>query len=95
MSIVRINEFRATLGEASALRSFLQSVIDIIRTAPGCQSCELLVRHEDDTNMVIVERWDSIAAHQAAASMIPSEKLAEVRPLLAEPPAGHYFDTSR
>jgi quinol monooxygenase YgiN len=95
MSIVRINEFQAADGQAQALREFLGSVIGVIETSPGCQRCELLVDPEDATRLVIVEAWDSVAAHQAAASRIPPEKLAEVRPLLAGPPLGRSYHRLR
>jgi quinol monooxygenase YgiN len=95
MAIVRINDFHAAPDQAAALRAFLSSVIDVIQTSPGCQGCQLLVQHDDPTRLVIVETWDSVAAHQAAATRIPPEKLAEVRPLLAEPPSGRYHDQLR
>jgi quinol monooxygenase YgiN len=95
MPIVRINDFHAAPEKAAALRAFLSSVIDVIETSPGCQRCELLAQHDDPTRLVIVETWDSVAAHQSAAARIPPEKLAEVRPLLAEPPTGRYHDRLR
>jgi quinol monooxygenase YgiN len=95
VAIVRINEFRSVAGKAAELREFLRAVIDVIETSPGCQRCELLLDQEDATRLVIVESWESVAAHQAAASRIPPEKLAEVRPLLAQPPTGRYHDRIR
>jgi len=95
MSIVRINEFQAAADKATALRQFLRSVINVIERSPGCQGCELLADQEDDTRLAIIETWDSIAAHQAAATQIPPEKIAEVRPLLAEPSKGRYYDRIR
>jgi len=95
VSIVRINEFRSAPGKAGELREFLRGVIDVIETSPGCQRCELLADQEDATRLVIVESWDSVSAHQAAASRIPPEKLTEVRPLLAQPPTGRYHDRIR
>ena len=92
MSVVRINEFHAAAGKATALREFLRAVIAEIQTAPGCQGCDLLADQEDNTALVIVETWESVAAHQAAAGRIPPEKIAEVRPLLAAPPKGRYYD---
>jgi quinol monooxygenase YgiN len=92
MSVVRINEFHAASNKTTALRDFLRAVIAEIETAPGCQGCELLADQQDNTCLVIVETWDSVAAHQAAADRIPPEKIAEVRPLLAAPPKGHYYD---
>ena len=92
MAIVRINEFRAAIGKAAGLRDFLASVISTIQQAPGCQHCELLVDHEDPERFAIIETWDSIAAHQAAAMRIPPEKMAEVRALLGDSPRGRYYD---
>jgi heme oxygenase (mycobilin-producing) len=92
MAITRINEFVAAPGQALALREFLTSVVTVIEEAPGCLGCEMLVGHEDDARLAIVETWESVAAHQAAATRIPPDKLAEIRPLLAEPPKGRYYE---
>jgi quinol monooxygenase YgiN len=91
MAIVRINEFHAVTGKATALLEFLRAVIDVVKGSSGCHGCQLLVDAEDDLRLAIVETWDSIAAHQAAAGKIPPEKLAEVMPLLATPPQGRYY----
>ena len=91
MSTVRLNEFQAAPGKAAALRAFLQSIIGIVEAAPGCLGCELLAGSEDDSRLVIIERWESAADHQAAAKLIPREKVAEVQPLLADPPKGRYY----
>ena len=53
---------------------------------------ELLVDQEDASQLVIVEQWNDVASHQTAAKLIPPSKLAEVGPLLAEPPKGRYYD---
>jgi quinol monooxygenase YgiN len=92
MAIIRINEFRAAPEKSTALRAFLRSVIHIVEQSPGCVKCELAVDVEDAARLVIIETWDSIAAHKAAATRVPPEKLAEVRPLLAEPPRGQYYE---
>lgn len=91
MLITRINEFHAASEKAHALRAFLSDVIDLIRDAAGCRSVELLVGHDDDSRVAIIEVWESVDAHRAAASRIPPAKLAEVQPLLAEPPKGRYY----
>jgi quinol monooxygenase YgiN len=92
MPITRINEFHAAEGKAQALRSFLSDVIDLIQEAADCRSVELLVGHDDHSRLAIVEVWESVDAHQAAAGRISPAKLAEVQPLLAEPPKGRYYD---
>jgi quinol monooxygenase YgiN len=92
MAIKRINHFHAAAGREEALRAFLQSVISVIKGATGCQAVELLVDHEDGSQLVIVEQWNDVASHQTAARLVPPTKLAEIGPLLAEPPKGRYYD---
>jgi quinol monooxygenase YgiN len=92
VAITPINDFRAAPGKERDLRDFLTSVIAIIREAPGCRTVELLIDRDDVAHLVIVEHWDDIASHQATAARIPPSRLAEVRPLLAQPPQGRYYD---
>jgi len=92
MTITRINDFYAASGREGALREFLQSVISVIKDAPGCLDAELLVESENATHLVIVEKWQDVAAHQAAANLIPPGKLAQVQTLLAAPPKGIYYE---
>lgn len=92
MPITRINEFTAAADQGDALRDFLASVIDRILGADGCQSCQLLRHHDEATRFAILEVWDSIEAHQAAASRIPPDLLVRAKTLLAEPARGAYYD---
>ena len=94
MAVTRLNDFHAATGKEIALRDFLRSVIVLIESAPGCLAVELLLDQEDRAHFVIVERWTDVAAHRAAASRVPPEKMAEVRPLLESPPTGRYYDPS-
>lgn len=71
MSIKRINYFIAQKGREAELQGFLRSVISMIRQAPGCEAVELLVDQKEPGNVVIVEQWRDVAAHQAAAKLIP------------------------
>jgi quinol monooxygenase YgiN len=91
MSITRITRFQAKPGMVDQLRAFLQTVISMVLQAPGCETCRLLHNQEHDHELVIIEEWVSVAAHQAAAKNIPSEKIAEVMPMLANPPSGAYY----
>jgi hypothetical protein len=61
-------------------------------TAPVPRSCRLLEGHEDPSLFVVIEEWDSIEAHRAAASVIPSDQLQQAMALLDEPPGGDYFE---
>jgi quinol monooxygenase YgiN len=92
MSVIRINEFRAAPGKAADLRAFLADVVAVITGAPGCEDVQLLIGHEDESQVAIVEQWTSVDAHQAAASRISKEQMAAFMPLVAEPPVGRYYD---
>jgi quinol monooxygenase YgiN len=92
MAITRINEFKAPADKATELGDFLASVIGLILDAPGCRSCQLLRHHEDATRYAIIEVWDSIEAHQAAASRIPPDLMRQALALFAEPARGAYYD---
>ena len=91
MSITRINDFRAAPGREQALREFLQSVIALIEGSAGCLEVVLLADQESADHLVIVEKWESVAAHQEAAKRIPPDKIAEVGKLLAGPPSGRTY----
>jgi quinol monooxygenase YgiN len=89
--VTRINHFEAKPGRGLDLRQFLASVIATIRSSPGCRSVQLLESTEQPERLAILEVWDSIEAHQAAARVIPPEQLQQVMPLLAIPATGAYF----
>ena len=91
MSISRISEFQAQSEQFKALRDFLISIIDGIKSSHGCESVQLYQSQGDPTKFTMIEVWDSIESHQASVKNIPPEKLAEIRPLLTSAPTGSYF----
>jgi quinol monooxygenase YgiN len=91
MAITRINEFQAEPDKVVALRDFLRSIIARIIDAPGCRSCELLVKRDDPGQLAIIEVWDSVEAHQASVSRIPPDLLKQAQALLAVPVQGAYY----
>jgi quinol monooxygenase YgiN len=91
MSIVRINEFKTSPEKSEFLKNFLLGVIEEIKDAPGCLECKLLIGYDDGSRLVIVETWESVAAHQAAAKIIPPERLAEAMSMFTAPPRGSYY----
>lgn len=91
MAITRINDFKAAAGKEGALREFLGSIIATIKGAPGCLGVELLVHVDESGTFAIVEQWESVDAHKAAASRIPPALMATFMPLIAEPPKGRYY----
>jgi quinol monooxygenase YgiN len=61
-----------------------------IKFSQGCESVTLYQSQDDPTKFTMIEIWDSVESHQASVKNIPSEKLAEIRPLLASTPSGSY-----
>lgn len=92
MSVSRIGEFKASEGKTDELRDFMPSVIPIILSSEGCESCQLFQNQEDPSKFLMIETWDSIESHQASVKNIPPDMLSEIRPLLASSPSGGYFD---
>lgn len=91
MSVTRINEFRAKDGEDVSLYALLASVIPIIAATEGCRSCQLLHNLDDPARLIIIETWDSVAAHQEVVKKIPPQHLEKAHELLACPPRGTYY----
>jgi len=91
MSVTRINEFRAKDGEDDSLYALLASFLPVIGSTAGCRSCQLLHNLDDPARLVIIETWDSVEAHRAAAKTIPPQNLEKAQELLACPPRGAYY----
>lgn len=91
MPITRINHFEAKPGSEQALFAFLQSIVPLVQSAPGCVSVKLLRGTLDTKRFVLIEEWESIEAHREAAKAIPPQKFTEMAPLAAKPPTGTYF----
>ena len=91
MSITRINEFRAQNEHAATLRDLLRSVLPMIEASEGCRSCQVLQSLDDPAQIVVIEVWDSVEAHQASVKNIPPGLLQEAMQLLAAPPKGGYY----
>jgi quinol monooxygenase YgiN len=62
-----------------------------VKTLPGCRSVRLLRSTEDPAHLAVVEEWESIEAHQKAASAIPPETMKTAKALFARPPVGEYY----
>ncbi|RYY74979.1 MAG: antibiotic biosynthesis monooxygenase [Gammaproteobacteria bacterium] len=91
MSITRINHFEAKPGHETDLREFMKAVVAEIRGVDGCISCKLLNGAEDKAQLAVIEEWESIEHHKAAASVIPKEKIEKAMVYFAKPPFGIYY----
>jgi quinol monooxygenase YgiN len=93
MSIIRINEFKATEGKATELFAFLKSLKSYIVSSAGCESCEVLQNSDDESLFVVVEKWDAKNSHTASLEKYPKEKMATAMPLIGGPPKGGFYHT--
>lgn len=91
MGVTRINQFHAKEGEGAALKAVVESFLPAIRGAAGCQSCRLLQGEDDPDRIVVIEEWESVPAHRAAAEQIPRDALEKAKALFESPPRGGYF----
>jgi quinol monooxygenase YgiN len=91
MPVTRINHFAAKETLEERLDAFLKSVVKIVQSCPGCISVRLLRSTEDPVRFAIVEEWESVEAHQKAASTITPSQIEEAKTLVAGPPTGMYY----
>jgi quinol monooxygenase YgiN len=91
MIITRINHFEAKVGSEAELLAFMQDVVIEVSKADGCINCQLLKGAENAAQLAVIEEWVSIAHHQAAASIIPKEKIEHAMVFFAKPPFGVYY----
>lgn len=91
MNIIRINHFEAKVGGEAELLAFMQNVVTEVSKADGCIKCQLLKGAENKAQLAVIEEWVSIAHHQAAASIIPKEQMAQAIAFFAKPPYGIYY----
>jgi quinol monooxygenase YgiN len=92
MSIYRIGSFQARADLVQDMQDFLYSIMPLIQSAEGCEAVQLFQNQEDPTKFTMIEVWDSIESHRASVKNIPTEKLAEIGPLLAAAPSGNYYN---
>lgn len=91
MTITRVNEIRARSGRSDELRDYLRSILPAIESSEGCLYCHLLQGHDDPERFLIIETWESIAAHQLAIQDIDRDEFLATMRALAHPPHAGYF----
>lgn len=91
MTITRINEFQAAESKAEELFEFLKSLIPYILSSTGCLSCEVLRNDENRNSFIVIERWDSVEAHQKSIENFPKAEMQAAMPLFGAPPKGAYY----
>lgn len=93
MSITRINEFTAREGRADALAAYLESIVPLIESADDCLYCHLLRGFDNPSRFLIIETWESIAAHQLSVQGIDRKEFLRAMESLAQTPQAEYFQS--
>jgi quinol monooxygenase YgiN len=91
MAITRINRFQAHKEHAQALRDLLESFVPMIRDSDGCLDCQVLQNLDEPAQIVVIEIWESVEAHQASVKNIPPDALQKAINLIARPPESAYY----
>jgi quinol monooxygenase YgiN len=94
MTVLRINEFYAMPQKFGQLKVELMGLLPKILDMPGCESCELLSSTEGQDKAVIIEKWSSIEAHQAAARLVDPQDFQKIVGFLKGKPTGKYYKTT-
>lgn len=89
--LTRINHFHAKDGEGTTLRALIESFLPAIADSKGCHSCQLLQQMDDEDQLVVIEIWDNVEAHQASLKNVAPEVFQQAMALLAERPSGAYY----
>ena len=90
--VVRVGTMSAQESRGDELVAFAKRVIlPLLGASDGFLGGELLHNEDDPNTIMIIERWESAAAHAASAKNIPPEAIQEVMTLMGGPPAGAYY----
>lgn len=94
MSITFIGYSQAKPEEVESLRHFLLTIVlPAVRGSEGNESCQMWQSQDDPTQFVVMEVWESVAAHRASIKNITQEEINEYMKLVAAAPRGSYYDT--
>lgn len=91
MSVLRINKFHTKEGQGDKVREILRSFDAVFRSNAGYESHKVLQNVNDPNQIVVIEVWESVEAHQAAAQKIPVHAFESVMSLLDGRPSGEYY----
>lgn len=91
MSVIRINRFYTKEGQGDKVKELLLSFGPIFRANEGYDSHQVLQSVDDPNQIVVIEVWESIAAHRMAAQNIPVHAFEQVMQLLDGSPTGEYY----
>jgi quinol monooxygenase YgiN len=84
MSVTAIVKLTALSGKRDALVSAMAGAVEATRAQPACLAADLLAGIENPDEVILVEHWTSVVAHENFINgLIADGGLGEIMPLLA------------
>ncbi|HEX6930312.1 MAG TPA: antibiotic biosynthesis monooxygenase family protein [Gammaproteobacteria bacterium] len=93
MTITRVNEFIAQDGKSEEMADYLASIIPLIESSEGCLYAHLLRGMDNPARFLVIETWESIAAHQLSVEGVDKKEFLRAMEMLAEKPKAEYFQS--
>ncbi|NCF20687.1 MAG: hypothetical protein GWP63_20845 [Haliea sp.] len=92
MSVTAIVKLTSLPGQRDALVSAMAPAVEATRAQPACLAADLLAGIENPDELMLVEHWTSVVAHEKFIDgMIADGGLGDIMPLLAgELESSHY-----
>ncbi|MCF8260010.1 MAG: antibiotic biosynthesis monooxygenase [Melioribacteraceae bacterium] len=93
MSVKYIGQAIAKVGKNEEFKAFVeQSIMPILISSKGCDSCNLYMETESSNKFLLIERWDSIESHRRAIKKIPVDAYNKFMDLVSEAPKGSHYN---
>lgn len=94
MSVLVLLEAPVKPENVSNIKSYLAELLPDSRAYEGCQAMDVYFNTEDESNMVMVERWDSRQHHEKYLGWrTETGVMDKIGGMLAGPPNIRYFET--
>lgn len=93
MSVTLINKFTGHPGKGDDVLAWLAPAAKGFPSAPGCDSAYVMRNTENPDEIISVEVWDSIEAHQTFMKSMQEGGMEDAMKTLASQPEGEYFAT--
>ena len=93
MSVIQLVRMEAASGKATALLALLQQGRDSTLTVEGCEAFDVYQGRDDPHQLLMIERWVSVEAHQVhfEKNVIATGVLDRCMALMTRPPELAYY----
>ena len=93
MSVMVLLEAPVRPEEINNMKTYLTEILPDSRVYEGCQGFDVYFNTEDESNMVLIEHWDSPTHHQKYLGWrTETGVMDKLGGMLAGPPSMRYFE---